>query len=82
MTLRKIRELKWQKEGNGVGMHLMCGKQEVGYVFANEDGHGWTGFLNALYHKKEHPNLKTATEDIEKRWNDFLDRISEPVEMN
>lgn len=81
MKLRKIRELKWQKE-KAEGVHLMCGKQEVGYIFPSADGHNWTGFLNALYHKQDYPNLKDAAADIERRWNEFLNRISDEIETN
>ena len=80
--LRKMKELKWKQRGRGEqlnGVKLIIGKQEVGYVFASEDGHRWTGFLNALYHKADYPNLKAATEDIERRWQEFVGRISDPV---
>lgn len=84
MLLRKMKTFEWKQHGRGEqlnGVKLIVGKQEVGYIFPSVDGHKWTGFLNALYHQADYPNLKTATEDIERRWQEFVDRISDPVSV-
>ena len=84
MILRKMKPRRWVQHGRGEklnGVKLIVGEQEVGYVFPSEDGHKWVGFLNALYHEREYPNLKAATKDIEERWDEFVDRISEQLRV-
>jgi hypothetical protein len=71
-----MRKLRWTKHKAG-GVVLLVGKQEVGYVFPSEDGHKWSGFLNAIYHKRDYPTLEMASEDIERLWREFAGRITQ-----
>ena len=80
-SLRKMKKMYWRKHKAG-GVQLMVGQQDIGYVSPSEDGHAWTGFLNSLYHIKDYSNLKDATADMEKRWGEFLDRISDEIVGN